>query len=152
MNNEENAEKLQLILRSINAQIGGILGYYTFTSSNTLVIKQTKKFELKSLYEFTFGQLLSAKINLSINKNKIIIIIFTNWYLPIFMICVMILIGIYTIPGSLRPGRIMGMLIFGILFILFSEIYARMKIKNSILKALYNIAEHDPKNYKLFFL
>ena len=78
MNNAENAEKLQLILRSINAQIGGILGYYTFTSSNTLVIKQTKKFELKSLYEFTFGQLLSAKINLSINKNKIIIIIFTN--------------------------------------------------------------------------
>ena len=37
MNNEENAEKLQLILRSINAQIGGILGYYTFTSSKVTI-------------------------------------------------------------------------------------------------------------------
>ncbi len=152
MVNTDNDKRIHFIVQSMNKQIGGMLGYYTKISSNCIVAKKAQKLNFKTISVTEFGKLNYLKINLSIKNNNINITVFTRWYFGILTFFVLIIIGSFTIPGSLRPGRDIGILTSAFLFLLFHEINARIKIKNSISKSLNDINEFDTKNYKLFLL
>ena len=147
----DSNKKMQVILDSLNRQIGGMIGYHTKVYSNFLVAKRFKKLSFKELSVIELGKINYLKINVLLKNDKILVTVYTRWYFGILALLPVVMFLLYEIkyPG-LRPGRAIGYLSFAILFILFNEIYSRIKIYNRINKALDCVKDHNYNIYKIF--
>ncbi len=151
MCNTDSDKKMQVILDSLNRQIGGMIGYHTMVYSNFLVAKRFKKLSFKELSVSELGKINYLKINVLLKNDKILITVYTRWYFGILTLLPVVMFLFYTIkyPGLLL-GRTIGTLSGAILFLLFNEIYSRIKIYNRIKKALDSVKEHKYNIYKIF--
>ena len=148
MCNTDSDKKMQVILDSLNRQIGGMIGYHTKVYSNFLVAKRFKKLSFKEFSVTEVGKINYLKINVLLKNDKILITVYTRWYFGILALLPLVMFLFYAIDLLLR--RTIGTLLGAILLILFNEIYSRITIYNRIKKALDSVKEHKYNIYKIF--